>query len=168
MKRTRMTDGTRKRRITHGSAKARARWLQDWVAERIGNLTGHAWGHDDEHLIEPRPMGQKGVDVILRGVVRRLFPFSVECKNSEQWSVPAAIKQARDNTQEGTDWLLFLKRNGLKPVVVLDAELFFKIVGLAIDIEHISLKNGAMVIDTDDAEPCPWRVWEYDDKDTTD
>jgi len=117
-----------KRRITVASAKAKGRNLQKWVCERIGNLLKFPWGYEDDMLIQPRIMGQRGVDVVLRGEALKKFPFSVECKSCEAWSVPAFIKQAKNNKIKNTNWLLVLKRKDMqKPVVVLDAEAFFKI-----------------------------------------
>lgn len=77
--------------------------------------------------IESRPMGQKGVDVRMESQVLKLFPFSVECKWQESWSVPAWIKQAIENMKKGTDWLLIIKRSRDRPVVVMDAEAFFRL-----------------------------------------
>lgn len=116
-----------KRRITVSSAKAKARWLQDWVAERIALLTETKWGHDDDALVQPRQMGQKGVDVALRGRASSLFPYAVECASGESWSVPKKVKQARKNLKLPYDhWLLFLKSKEMKsPIVVMEATHFF-------------------------------------------
>jgi hypothetical protein len=76
--------------------------------------------------IQSRPMGQKGTDIILTKEARKLFPFSVECKNCETWHIQKDIEQAMYNTYDNTEWLLVYKRNGSKPVVVMDAEVFFE------------------------------------------
>lgn len=107
------------------SAKAKGRRLQQWVANKISVLTGLPCGKDE--LIESREMGQSGVDVKLIGIARKLFPFSVECKSQEIWSVPAYIKQAKKNGIPNTDWILFIKRNREDPVVCMDADAFFKL-----------------------------------------
>ena len=116
-------------RIRVSSAKAKGRRLQQWVCERVSGLTGLPWGAD--RPIESRPMGQAGSDIRLDREAAELFPFAVECKYQETWSVPAWVKQARKNTPEGRDWLLFMKRNRFDPVVVLDAEVFFEILAKA-------------------------------------
>ncbi len=72
-------------------------------------------------------MGQAGVDVRMESAVLREFPFSVECKWQEKWSVPEWIEQAQKNRLPGTYWLLVMKRSRKDPVVVLDAGLFFEI-----------------------------------------
>lgn len=109
-----------------GSAKAKGRSLQRWVCKKIAELTGFEWGKD--RPIESRPMGQSGADVRLESRVLDVFPFSVECKFQERWSVPKWIEQAKANEAEGTRWLLVCKQSRKQPVVILDAEAFFEIV----------------------------------------
>lgn len=117
----------KKKRITVKSAKARARVLQNWVADQISKITEIPVEKDGD--VEPRQMGQSGVDVILRGRAQELFPFSIECKNAERWDVHGAIKQAKSNQKEWTNWICFFKRNYEDPIVILDAETFFKFFG---------------------------------------
>ena len=114
-----------KKRISVQSAKAKGRKLQQWVADKISKLTDIPWGKDE--LIASREMGQSGTDIRLIGKAKQLFPFSVECKWQETWSIPSFIKQAKANQQKDTDWLLFCKRNSEDPIVVLDAAVFFKL-----------------------------------------
>jgi len=116
-----------KKRITTASAKDKGRRLQKWVCEQISNLTGFPWGQDCP--IESRGMGQPGVDVRLEGKVVELFPFSVECKAQESWSVHAWVEQAQTNIMPDTDWLLVAKRSRKDPVVIMDAKAFFKLLG---------------------------------------
>lgn len=123
MKRTKFTH--KKKRIKTSSAKAKGRDLQKWVCKKISELTGQEWGKDCE--IESRPMGQSGVDVRLGPSVRHLFPFSVECKRQENWSVPSWIEQAKSNCASHHDWLLFMRRNRTEPIVAMDAEAFFRL-----------------------------------------
>lgn len=118
----------KKKRISTASAKDKGRRLQKEICEKISALTGFEWGcSGDDKPIESRPMGQKGVDVRMESQVQELFKFSVECKNQETWSVPAWIKQAKENRKKGTDWLLFCRRNHFKTIVVMDSDAFFKL-----------------------------------------
>lgn len=112
-------------RISVSSAKAKGRRLQQDVARRISELVGIPCGKDE--CIESRPMGQSGTDVRLSAEARALFPFSVETKASEAWDVPGAIRQAKANTYDGTDWLVVMKRSREAPVAIMDAEALFKI-----------------------------------------
>lgn len=107
------------------SRKQKGRRLQKWVAEKISELTGLSCGKDEE--IESRPMGQSGTDVRLSENVRKIFKFSIECKNSESWSILPTIQQCKDNLYPNTEWLVFFAKNNIKPIVLLDAEVFFDI-----------------------------------------
>jgi hypothetical protein len=111
--------------IKPSSAKAKGRSLQQWTCQKISDLTGLPWGKDE--LIASREMGQSGVDVRLIGEAKEKFPYSVECKYQESWALSAWIEQAKANQMDGTDWLLVLRKNRMKPVVVMDAEAFFRL-----------------------------------------
>jgi hypothetical protein len=110
---------------TVASRKAKGRRLQKLVADKIGELLNLKVGKDE--MIAPREMGQSGTDVRLIGPAKELFPFSVECKNQETWSLPAWIKQAQSNQEKNTNWLLVCQKNHMKPVVVMDMNIFFEI-----------------------------------------
>lgn len=111
--------------IKTSSAKAKGRRLQQWVCEKVSNLLGLSWGPDE--MIASREMGQNSTDVRLIGEAKERFPYSVECKAQEKMSVPAWVRQAKANELKDTNWLLFTKRNREKPLVILDAEVFFEI-----------------------------------------
>ena len=134
MKRTRKKQQSKKPSIAISSRKAKARELQKWTAEQIAKVTGYEHGKDKP--IESRPMGQTGPDIRMEGAVLELFPFSVECKRQESWSVPAWIKQAKDNQIEETDWLLIARRSHEEPVVIIDATAFFEIIGQLISLRY--------------------------------
>ena len=120
-----------KRKISIKSAKAKGRRLQQYVANKIAEVTGLEVEKDGD--IEPRQMGMGGVDVILRGEALEKFPFAIECKNSEKWSIVSAINQAKANQKDKTEWMLVLSKNHFNPIVVLDAEVFFRIYKSVID-----------------------------------
>lgn len=115
------------------SAKAKGRRLQQWVCSKISEITGIEWGKDKE--IDSREMGQSGTDVKLYGEAKEMFKFDVEIKNQETWTIPAWIKQAKSNQSQGRDWMLVVSRNYFKvPIVILDADVFFKIYKKIIDV----------------------------------
>ena len=91
----------------------------------ISELTGFEWGPDCP--ISSRGMGQSGTDVRLEKAVLKVFPFSVECKRQESWSIKAWIEQAKENQMPNTEWLLVCRSSHMDPVVVLDAKHFFEI-----------------------------------------
>jgi hypothetical protein len=111
--------------ISPASRKAKGRRLQNWVAKKVSELLNIPCGRDED--IQGREMGQAGTDIKLYGKAAKLFPFSVECKSQETWAVPAWVRQAKENENEGTNWLLICKKNREKPIVVMDAEVFFKL-----------------------------------------
>ena len=72
-------------------------------------------------------MGCGGEDIQLSPAARRLFGFSVECKSVERLNVWDAYEQASANSGEHEP-LLVMKKNRKKPLVVLDAETFVKLI----------------------------------------
>ena len=110
------------------SCKAKGRKLQYWVAEKIAELLGVKFDQQDDLCpIHSREMGQKNTDVYIRNQeIASKFPFDVECKNTETVSLYKDVEQAKSNTKKGNQWLVVHKKNNSKPVVILDAEYFFK------------------------------------------
>ena len=102
---------------TH-SAKAKGRKLQQWMRNLlIEKLEVHP---ED---IESRSMGAGGEDLIMARAAREKFPMSIECKNQEKVNVWEAYKQAEDNSGN-YEPVVVIKRNKVKPLVVVDAEYF--------------------------------------------
>jgi|TARA_Y100000310_G_scaffold61939_1_gene57186 hypothetical protein len=102
------------------SAKAKGRRLQQWVRDK---LIEHRNVHPED--IESRSMGAGGEDLIMARDARQKFPFSVECKNQEKLNVWDAYDQACANSGD-YEPILIMKKNGKKPLVVLDAENFIR------------------------------------------
>lgn len=111
--------------MTPQGIRAKGQRLQRYICEMISGVTGIPWGKDC--LIEPRESGRTGVDIRLIGKAQKAYPFSIECKNTETWSLPATIKQAKTNEKQGTAWQVFLARNRVSPIMVMDAETWFEI-----------------------------------------
>ena len=103
------------------SAKAKGRNLQKWVVEK---LIEHL--HADKEDLESRPMGSSGEDVIMGKETRQKFSYSIECKNQEKLNVWDAYEQATANCK-GYEPIVVMKKNRKKPLVVIDAEAFFKL-----------------------------------------
>lgn len=100
------------------SAKAKGRRLQQWVRDQlIESLDVHP---ED---VESRSMGASGEDLIMARAAREKFPFSIECKNVEKLNVWDAYDQAKVNSGD-YEPIVVMKRNGKKPLVVIDAEYF--------------------------------------------
>lgn len=92
--------------ITPRSRKNKGALYQKIVCELISKITGVPFTNNDDSLIQSRPMGLNGTDVILRGEAKRRFPFSVECKNCKNANFPKWVRQASNYS---TAWLLFVR-----------------------------------------------------------
>ena len=103
------------------SAKAKGRLLQKWFTQLL--IEELDLDPDD---LESRPMGSGGEDIIMGKQSRNVFPYSIECKNQEAVNVWKAYEQATDNCK-GYEPLVVIKRNRVKPLVLLDAEYFVRL-----------------------------------------
>jgi hypothetical protein len=115
--------------MTTAGKKAKGRNFQYWVAKQVANLFNIEFVQsDDLCAIHSREMGQSGSDVFIRDkTLYDLFPYDIECKNTETISVYKYIEQANANTKAGRHWLVFHKKNRSHPIVIMDAEYFFEL-----------------------------------------
>jgi len=90
--------------IKTSSAKAKGRNLQKWTRDIILELCP-SLEFDD---VKSTSMGAGGEDVQMSPAARKLMPFSIECKARKSIAV--------------------LKADRKKPLVVVDAEYFFRAV----------------------------------------
>lgn len=127
------------KQIKPRSAKNKGAAWEKETAACISRITGIDYDQQDDNcLIHAREMGLSGVDVILRGKARELFPFDVECKNCNNISLPAWIKQAEGNCTELNNWLLFIKSPVLscKKAVVMSFTKFEEVLKAATKFVH--------------------------------
>ena len=104
------------------SAKAKGRRLQ----QKFMQLLIEKLDIDPED-IESRSMGAGGEDLIMSKAARTKFPYSIECKNQEKLNIWSAWDQANGN--KGLyEPLVVIKKNGVRPLVVLDAENFLDMI----------------------------------------
>ena len=104
------------------SRKAKGRRLQQkFMQLLIENLD------IDPEDIESRSMGAGGEDLIMSKAARNKFPFSIECKNQERMNIWSAWEQAINN-RGIYEPLVVIKKNGVGPLVVLDAKVFMEYV----------------------------------------
>ena len=81
----------------------------------------------DPEDIESRAMGSGGEDLIMSKAARTKFPYSIECKNQESLNIWKAWDQANGN--KGLyEPMIVIKKNGVRPLVVLDAENFLEMI----------------------------------------
>jgi len=99
------------------SAKNKGKRLQnkvrDIILEKFDSLEP-----DDVRSIT---MGDSGEDILLSPAARRVFPFSVECKNQEKINIWEALDQAEGNSGNHIPLVIF-KRNRSKTYAVLEFE----------------------------------------------
>ncbi|MDD1730487.1 MAG: hypothetical protein LUQ50_15640 [Methanospirillum sp.] len=70
-------------------------------------------------------MGQAGMDIQLSSAAREVFPYAVECKNTETLKIWEALKQAEANAQkEGLTPALFFTRNRSEAYVAIPVKTF--------------------------------------------
>jgi len=105
------------------SAKAKGRRLQQWVRDKLVEMLDI---HPED--IESRSMGAGGEDLIMARAARLKFPHSIECKNVEKLNIWDAYEQATANSGD-YEPLVVIKKNGKKPLVVVDAEYFISLFG---------------------------------------
>ncbi len=106
---------------TTKARKAKGRSLQNWVRDRILFLFPSLTTDD----VSSNIMGNIGEDVRLSPAARKLFPYSVECKNNKAFAIYKHFKQAQANAGPHTP-LLIVKQNRDTPLVIMDAEVFFE------------------------------------------
>ena len=97
------------------SAKNKGKRLQnkvrDLILEKFNSLES-----DDVRSIT---MGESGEDILLSPAARKLFPFSVECKNQEKLNIWRSLEQSETNSGKHTPIVIF-KRNRTKTYVALE------------------------------------------------
>lgn len=134
-----------RRPILPRSAKNKGAAFQKKIAKIIAQLLElepSEMGYGDDCLIKPKRMGEKGVDIHIDKSVRKRFPIASECKNSVGASVPATIKQVLPYVSDGYKyWMCFMKlKQHRKPVVIMELDLFEKIMESAKPIEEKTWK----------------------------
>jgi hypothetical protein len=106
--------------MTPQSAKAKGRRLVLALRDAILNTFPQL---EPDDLIVPAT-SQPGCDLKLSPHARRLFPFAVECKNTERFEVWKAIAQAEANCGDGLTPLVVFGRNRSHTYVVLRLDQF--------------------------------------------
>ena len=103
------------------SAKNKGKRLQnnvrDLILEKFQQL--------EEDDVRSITMGDSGEDILLSPAARKLFPFSVECKNQETLNVWSSLEQTETNAGKHTPLLIF-KRNRSKTYAVLQLDDLMK------------------------------------------
>ena len=103
------------------SAKNKGKRLQNDVRDLILETFTELEPDD----VRSTTMGDSGEDVLLSPAARKLFPFSVECKNQEKLNIWSSLEQTETNAGKHTPLLIF-KRNRSKTYAVLQLDDLMK------------------------------------------
>lgn len=106
------------------SRKSKGRRLQIFVAKTIREL----FKLEDRDAVSA-PASVPGEDIILTERAKKLFPYSVECKNQEKVNIWEAIAQAERNAREGRTPIVVFSRNNAPTYVAIDFHKFLELVG---------------------------------------
>lgn len=106
------------------SAKAKGRKLQQEVREKLLSSFPEIPPED----IKCALMSEAGMDIKLSSLARKHIPYSIECKNTEKIAIWEAIKQATENTVEGTEPVVVFRRNNSDTFITLRFEHFLKLI----------------------------------------
>jgi len=104
------------------SAKNKGKRLQNWVRDKILHYSP-SLEQDD---VKSTTMGERGEDVQLSPAARKQWPISVECKSRASYAFYKDYDQAVINCPKNCEPVLVAKANHRQPVVIIDAEWFFK------------------------------------------
>jgi hypothetical protein len=105
------------------SAKNKGKRLQNKVRDLILEKFNSKLEPDD---VRSQIMGMSGEDIVLSPAARRLFPFSVECKNQEKLNIWSSLEQAEGNSGNHPPLVIF-KRNRSKTYAVLEFDELLKL-----------------------------------------
>jgi hypothetical protein len=104
------------------SAKQKGRLLQQWVRDTILKYSPSLEPDD----VKSTSMGSPGEDVQLSPAARKQYPISVECKSRASYAFFKDYDQAVNNTPKDCEPVLVAKANHRRPVVIIDADWFFR------------------------------------------
>lgn len=117
------------------SAKAKGRLLQNWVRDKLFEAF-QSFGLRAED-IKGTSMGVSGEDLQFSPFARDLLGISVECKSHKSFAVYKIYDQAKTNCKDNEP-VVFLKANGRKPLAVIDAEYYIKLLKENADCQNKS------------------------------
>lgn len=121
---TKSTASSSKKKMSPRSAKAKGRKLQQWVVEQLLNVYKGLTNLD----VRSTPMGVNGVDVQLSTAAFTRFSYDIECKNTERMTTLYNYYEQATGHESGGEPLLVIKMNHKKPLAVVDAEHFIRMV----------------------------------------
>lgn len=114
-----------KKRMSTAACKAKGRRLQQETRDSILTTFADLLVEDD---VRSTSMGSSGEDVQLSPRAREVFPFSVECKNTEKINIWSAIEQGSINAmKKKSNFLVIFRRNHAKANAVLEFSVLMQL-----------------------------------------
>lgn len=104
------------------SRKAKGRNLQKEVAKRLQEI----FSLEDDDCIS-KPMGSPGEDIILSPKARKLFPYSIECKNVKSFSGFRFYDQAESNARKNIPIVVVGQNRDKRRLVLVELEHFLDV-----------------------------------------
>ncbi len=105
------------------SAKNKGKRLQNKVKELLVEKFKSSLEDGD---FKSTTMGESGIDIQLSPAARKKFPWAVECKNQESLNIWKSYEQAQQNSGN-YEPIVVIKRNNVKPLVLVDADYFVEL-----------------------------------------
>ena len=109
--------------MTIKSNKQKGRRLQQWVVSKLLLLLPGVKTDD----VVSRPMGSNGDDIMLSPYARKLFPYSIECKNRQDFK-QLYNYWTQTKGHSNLEPLLVVKMNRERPLAIIDLEHLFELV----------------------------------------
>lgn len=106
--------------VKPSSAKNKGRIFQQAIRDMLLGLFPSLEKDD----IRSTSMGSGGEDLQLSPAARKFLPFQIEAKSKRDLAIQAWYEQAKEHGNHTP--LVVVKKNGCKPLVIMDAEWFFK------------------------------------------
>jgi len=82
-------------------------------------------------------MGAQGEDILFSKAASERLRISIECKSRDRVAVYGFYDQARENTPASREPVVVIKQNRRCPLVVIDAEYFFKLLKGVVTCESL-------------------------------
>lgn len=113
------------------SAKAKGRRLQQDVCKALLEVSIDLTQDD----IRSTSMGAGGEDILFSSAAKQQFPFSIECKNVERFSIWPAIDQGIKNCDKDLTPVVVFKKNHRDAQISMSLEKFLEIYEVYLNVK---------------------------------
>lgn len=109
--------------MTPRSAKNKGKKLQNDIRDM---LLHYSPSLEKDLDVKSTTMGEAGEDIQLSAKARKQYPLSIECKSRASFAFYKDLDQAIKNCPKDCEPILVAKANHRAPVVIIDADYFFR------------------------------------------